>query len=102
MAQLVGRVPARHEVMGSNPDCSVTFSAENIPVLSGLLVIQMRTVMPTGLLYATIVALSFRFGEKNLYLSNVLLRGFVNACSQFSFDSRKDTVATIICANLSV
>ena len=38
MAQLVVRVPARHEVMGSNPDWSVTFFiVENIPALSGRL-----------------------------------------------------------------
>ena len=41
MVQLVVREPARHEVMGSNPYCSVTFLAENIPVLSGLLVLNL-------------------------------------------------------------
>ena len=41
MAQLVERLPARHEVMDSNPGLSVTFFiAENIPVLSGRLVLH--------------------------------------------------------------
>ena len=38
MAQVVVSVSVRHEAMGSNPDRSVTFLAENIPVLNGLLV----------------------------------------------------------------
>ena len=50
MAQLVVRVPARHEVMGPNPDWSVTFLAENIPVLSGLLVIQILSYKVGGVL----------------------------------------------------
>ena len=38
MAQLVVRLPGRHEVVGSNPCRCVTFLAESIPVLSGRLV----------------------------------------------------------------
>ena len=38
MAQMVVRLPGRHEVVGSNPCSCVTFLAENIPVLSGHLV----------------------------------------------------------------
>ena len=39
MAQLVVRLPARYEVVGSNPGWSVIFFiAENIPVISGRLV----------------------------------------------------------------
>ena len=42
MAQLVVCLPGRHEVVGSNPCCCVTFLAENIPVLSGRLVCNYR------------------------------------------------------------
>ena len=38
MAQLVVRLPGKHEVVGSKPWWCVTFSGENIQVLSGRLV----------------------------------------------------------------
>ena len=37
LAQLVVRVPGRHEVVGSNPSLCVTSLADNIPVHSGRL-----------------------------------------------------------------
>ena len=42
MAQSVVRLPGSHEVVGSNPCWCITFLAENIPVLSGLLVLNIR------------------------------------------------------------
>ena len=42
MAHFVARLPGRHEVVGSKPGWCVTFLAENIAVLSGRLVVEMR------------------------------------------------------------
>ena len=49
MAQVVVSVSVRHEAMGSNPDRSVTFLAENIPVLNGLLVYIFFVKIPLSL-----------------------------------------------------
>ena len=40
MAQLVVRLPGRHEVVGSNPCRCVTFLAENILVFNGRLIFR--------------------------------------------------------------
>ena len=37
MANLVVRLPGKHDVLGSNPYWCVTFLAENIQVLAGVL-----------------------------------------------------------------
>ena len=54
VAQLVERLPGRHEVTGSNPYWSVKFLAEIIPVLSGRLVFYCILALSKVLLAASI------------------------------------------------